>query len=98
MRFFGAVSRASQALANLARDHNASMVAARAPERNGEITFALRDVMRQQIDQQVRDARDELRRLWKRPDVARHARILAGEMFERRNVIRVWKDPNLEHH
>src|SRR5580692_6682018 len=93
---FRPVSGLREALTYLARDHDAPMVSTGAAERNGEIAFPLADIMRQQIDQQVGDARNKFRGLRKGPDITRHARMLAGEMFERRNVIRVRKEANVE--
>src|ERR1700676_2550803 len=73
VRFLHAISCFGQSLANLTRDQDAAMVAARASERNGQVALAFRDVMRQQVDQKRRDALDKLLSLRKRPDVTRHA-------------------------
>src|SRR5260221_13174266 len=78
-----------QTLADFARDENAAVMPSRAAERNREIALALGDVMRDQVNQEVRDTLDELLGLRKRTDVARHAGMLAAVILERRNVIRI---------
>src|SRR5215472_15243018 len=54
------------------------MLPAGASEGDGQITLALSHIVRQQIDQDIGDARDELPRLGKRADVLRDFRMLAG--------------------
>src|ERR1035441_2873160 len=65
MRRLHAKSRLRQALANLIRDHHRTMMAAGAAERDSQIALAFADVMRHQVDQQLRDAVDELHGLRK---------------------------------
>ena len=71
-------------------------MAAGAAEGDGQIALAFADVVRQQIDQQLRDAVDEFDGLRKRPDVARHAGVAAGQLLELRNVVRVGQKADVE--
>src|SRR5512143_2475789 len=87
MRFLDAIAGLAQAFAQLVGDHHAAMVPAGAAEGNGEVALPFLNVVRQKIDQQVRDALDELLGLRKGPDVASHTGILAGKLLERWNVV-----------
>ena len=60
MNHFYAVIGAAQTLAHLLGDHHGAMLAPGATERDREIDLAFVYVMRNQIDQQVGDAGDEL--------------------------------------
>src|SRR5260370_31051228 len=97
MRLFRGVTGFCKMFANLAGDHDAAVMSAGGPERYREIAFSFGDIVRQKIDQQIRDARDELQRLRKRPDVARDAGMFTGEMLESRNIIRIRKKAYIEH-
>src|ERR1035438_3886421 len=85
--FFHFKSGVGQALADFTRDHNRTMMASGAAEGDGEIAFAFANVVRNQVDQQLRDEFDELHRLREGSDVARHSGVTAGELFEFRNEI-----------
>ncbi len=62
----------------------------RTPERNRQVRLPLGNVMRQQINQQIRDASDKLRGLRKRSYVPVHAQgALPRQILERGNVIRI---------
>src|SRR5207253_2320789 len=54
------------------------------------------DVMRQQIDQQLGDAIDELHRLWERTDVAGDRRMPSGQVFEAGDVVWIGQKANVE--
>src|SRR5450755_2251765 len=97
MGFLSPESRACQQLANFAGDQHAPVVPARAAKRNGQVAFTLGNIVRDQVIQQVRNALDEFLRLRKRADVASHARMLAGKILERGNVVRIGKEPNVEY-
>src|SRR6266850_1719254 len=96
MIYLGPVARSAEALMNLLGDHHRAMMAARASEGDREIAFAFPDVVRQQINQQVRDALDKLDSLRERPDIARYLGIASGELLERRNVIGIGQEPDIE--
>src|SRR5205085_11045290 len=49
------------------------------------------------IHQQVGDPLDEFLRLRKAADVTRHTRILATELLEGRNVVRIGEEANVKH-
>src|SRR5208282_6829283 len=66
---FDFVACFQQSLADIFGNHHRAMLSARASEADGQVALALANVVRQQVDQQFRDAVDELLRLWKRPDV-----------------------------
>src|SRR5439155_15890947 len=66
VRDFSLIPRLREILADLIRYHHRPVMPTGAAEADREITLALPDVMRQQIDQQLGDAVDELHRLWER--------------------------------
>src|SRR5690242_630682 len=72
------------------------MMAARASKTDGQIALALSDVMRDEVDQQVRDAFDELLRLRERADITRHAGVPARQMLKLRDVIRIRQKADVE--
>src|SRR5439155_702827 len=94
--YLGAVPGAAEALVDLLGDHHRPMMAARAAERDREIALAFTDVVRQQIDQKVGDALDELDGLRERSDIARDFGIAAGKLLERWNVIGIGEEPDIE--
>jgi len=75
---FHAVVRMAKVFANFFGDHDLTGLAACATKGDGQIALAFVDVMRQQVDEQIGDARDELAGLRKRADVLGDARIAAG--------------------
>src|SRR5579859_7536374 len=72
------------------------MAPARTPKRNGQIAFALSDVMRNEIGQKGLDAAKEFTRLRKRPDVACHFRVLPRKLTQSRNKVRVGQKTHIE--
>ena len=68
----------------------------RAAERDGEIALTFADVVRKQIDQELRDAVDTLQRLGKAADVARHPRVAAAQLLKLRDVIRIGQETHVK--
>src|SRR5215469_7192733 len=93
----GLITRGGKILPDLIGDHHGPVMAARAAEADSEIALAFVNVVRQKVIQQIRDAGDELAGLRERPDVFRDGRILPRQLFEFRDVIRVRKEPHVEH-
>src|SRR5579864_9561907 len=90
------VSGASQELADVFGNHDGAVLSSSAAKSNRQITLAFVDVVGDQIDEQVGDARDEFTSLGKRPNVASDARIPAGERPELGNEVRVGEEANVE--
>src|SRR5580698_10289068 len=77
VRGLGVKAAKREILTDLVGDHDRSVVSAGAAERDREIALAFANVVREQIDQQLRDPLDEFLGLRERPDVARHAGMAA---------------------
>src|SRR5216684_8374782 len=73
---FGGESALRKRLLHRLREHYGAMLPAGAAERNGQITFPLANVMRDQISQQAFDAPQEFPGLRKRADIPPHFRVL----------------------
>src|SRR6185312_16080818 len=97
VRFLYAETGGSQPFADFTRDQHAAVVPPGAAERYRQVALALRDIVRQQIDQQLRDTLDELGGLRERTNVAGHARMLAAKVLEGRNVVGIGQKPHVEH-
>src|SRR6266498_2748882 len=67
-----------------------------ASEGYGQIALAFRDVVRQQINQQVGDALDELDSLRKRADVAGYGGMAPGVALELWNIVGIRKKADIE--
>lgn len=52
--------------------------------------------MRQEINEQFRNAIDEFERLWKRSDISSNARMPAREFLEFRNIVGIGKKTDVE--
>src|SRR5581483_5297832 len=65
-------------------------------EADCQVTLALPDVVRQQIDQQLRDPLDEFAGLGEGADISRDARMASCKFLESRNVVGVRKKANVE--
>src|SRR5665213_1509219 len=87
---------AGKVLADLVGDRHRAMMSACAAESDGQIALALVDVMGQQVSQQFRDAGDEFGGLRKGTDVTRDSRILARQLFEFGDVVRVGQKTNVK--
>src|SRR5579885_1668208 len=96
MRFLDAETGGVQALANFVCDQHAAVLTARAAEGNRQIALSLPDVMRQKIDQKIRDALDEFHRLREGTNVAGDARMLAAQVLKGGDVVRVRKEANVK--
>src|SRR5260370_14468338 len=66
MRDLHFVSRFPQPLADIFGDHHRAVLSARTSEADGQVALSLANVVRQQVDQQFRDAVNELLRLRER--------------------------------
>src|SRR5947209_5757969 len=91
------ISGPVQPFLDIAGHHDGPMMASRATESDGQIALAFADIMRDQIQQQVRDPIHKFHGLGKGSDISSHARMPARELLERRNVIRVWQKTDIEH-
>src|SRR5689334_15855515 len=97
MSFLDPVTGRGQPLADFTGDQHAAVVSPGAAERYRQIALAFGDIVRQQVDQQFRNALDKFSGLRKRSNVARHARMLAAIVLERRDVVRIGEEPHVEH-
>src|SRR5580658_10201475 len=73
------------------------MLPARAAKRNRQITLALANVMRQKIDQQLRNPADEFLGLRERPDILRNLGIAPGQRTKLRHKMRIRQEANVKH-
>ena len=74
------------------------VLSARTSKRNRKITLAFFDVMRQQKLEHIGRLLQKLRRLRKIPHILRHLRMLARQLPELRNKVRIRQKPHIEHH
>src|SRR5580692_3276080 len=93
---FYAIFRAAKQLADIFGDHHGAVLASGAAKGDGQIAFAFMNVVRQEIDEQVGDARNELAALRERPDIFSHARIASGERTKFGNEMRIGQKANVE--
>ena len=77
-------------------DHDGAVLPAGAAKGNRQVAFALMDVVRKQVDEQIGNARDEFPRLRKRANVFRHTPIAAGERPELGNEVRIGQEADIE--
>ena len=83
-------------LADFLGDHDGTVLAAGAAECDGQIALAFVNVMRQQVDEQIGDARDEFARLRERTNVFGQARIAPGQRPELGNEMRIGQKAHIE--
>src|ERR1700722_7356374 len=93
---FYAIFRAAKQLADILGDHHGAVLAPGAAKGDGQIAFAFMNVVRQQINEQVGDARNELAALRERPDIFSHARIASGERTKFGNEMRIGQKGTVE--
>src|SRR5229473_2625392 len=93
---FGGESALRKRLLHRLREHYGAMLPAGAAERNGQITFPLANVMRDQISQQAFDAPQEFPGLRKRADIPPHFRVLAREGPQTWHKMRVGQKSHVE--
>src|SRR5208282_1605893 len=91
------VSRFPQPFAYILGDHHRAVLSAGASEADGQVALALADVVRQQVDQQFRDAVNELLRLRKRPDVFGDAGMPSRQPAELRYEMRIREKAHIEY-
>src|SRR5579864_6765349 len=72
------------------------MLAAGAAESDCEVAFPLVDVVRKQVNQQIRDAGNELLRLGKRANVLGDAGMASGERPKLRHEVRIRQEANIK--
>ena len=96
MRYFDAVSGAAKVLADFFGDHHGAMLSTGASESDRKITFSFVDVMRQQIDEKIGNARDELSGLGKGTDIFGDLRIAARQRTKLGNEVRIGEKANIE--
>src|SRR5579863_7143845 len=83
-------------LPNLFGDHDAAMLASGAAEGDGQIAFALVDVMRKQVNEQIRNSGDKFLRLRERTNVFRNTRMTSRKRTKFRDKMRVGQKANVE--
>src|ERR1700678_3373234 len=91
------VPRFSQPAVHVFCDHHGTMLSSGATEADGQIALALANVMRQQVDQQFRDAVDELLSLRERAYIFRDPRIPSCERAKLRNEVRIGEKTHIEY-
>src|SRR6266478_2871965 len=93
---FYTVSGLAQVLARVFGDHHAAVPTAGAAEADGQVALPFLYIVRQQIDQEVRDAGDEFLRLGERADEPGDARVAAGQGAELGNEMRVGQEADVK--
>ena len=88
----------AKALAEFFGHHHASVLAAGAAEGDGQVAFALFDVMREQVEHELGDTIEELSRLRESADVGGDFRIEAGLLAEFGDEVGVGQEANIENH
>src|SRR6267378_1939550 len=86
---FGGIAALGKRLCDGFSKHDGAVLPAGATKGDGEITFSLADVMRDQTGTQAFDAPQKLTSLRKRSDIPPHFRILAGERPQPGHEMRV---------
>src|SRR5579871_540260 len=96
MHNFDAVSGATKVLANILGDHYRTMLPSGATKGDGEVALSLVDVVRQQVHQQIGNARDEFAGLREGSYVFRHAWIASGERPKLGHKVRIGQEAHIE--
>src|SRR5947209_9239558 len=86
----------AQVLAHILGDHDRAMLSSGAAERNRQIAFAFANVVRQQVNQEIRNAVNEFGGLRKGTDVAGDAGIFAGKRAELGHEVRIGQEADIE--
>src|SRR5205807_1841097 len=76
--------------------HDGTMTPSRAPEGDRQITFALADVMGNQISQQTLEAPEEFTRLGEGSDIAGHFGIASRKLAQPGNKMRIGQKAHIE--
>src|ERR1035438_8710365 len=91
------VPRFGQPFLDLFGNQYRAVLASGAAERDGEVALAFANVMRDQVNQQLRNPRDKFLGLREGQDVARHLRVAPGERTELRNKVGIGQEAHVEH-
>src|SRR5438874_467361 len=78
-------------------DHYRTMLSAGTPKSDCQIALAFADVVRHEVNEQVRDAIDELLRLRKLPNIRCNLRMFARQWTKLRNKMRVRQKTHIEY-
>src|ERR1019366_10156561 len=78
-------------------DHHRAVLSTGAAEADGQVAFALMNVVGQQVDQQVGNAADELLGLRERSYIFGDLRIASGERPGLRYAMRIGEKAHIEH-
>src|SRR5262245_59804861 len=97
MTYLRPIARRLQFPGDISSDHHRTMLSAGASERDCEVTLTFPNIMRKQIDQEIRNSIDELDRLRERPDIFCDLWISAGEVLKSGNVVRIGKKSYIEY-
>src|SRR5450432_3078600 len=97
MHYFHPVSRLAQVFGHVFRNHDGAVLAAGAAESDRQIAFPFPNVVRQKVDQQIRDALNELLGLGKRANVFRDFLVTPGELTELRHKVGIGQEANIEY-
>src|SRR5437764_4627365 len=96
MTDFRLKSGLGQPFSDFFSDHNRAVLPSGTPKCNSQVSFTFGDIVRQEVDQQIGNTGNELAGLWKRPDIPRHSGVLAGEVLEAGDVVRVGQKSYVE--
>src|ERR1700683_5839902 len=96
MHNFHTITGAPKMFAYLLGDHDGTVLSAGTAERNGQIALAFMNVVREQVDEQIGDARDELPTLGKRANVFGDARIASRQRPELGYEVRVRQEAHVK--
>ena len=77
-------------------EHHGTVPSACAAERDRQVAFPFPDIVRNQKIKQAFDAAQKFARLRERPDVARHALVLAGKTPQLRNKMGIRQKAHIE--
>ena len=93
---FHTVSGVTKMLADFLSDHHGAMLSARAAEGDRQVALPFVNVVRQQVDEQVGDARDELASLREGANVLGDVRVASCKRTELGDEVRVGQKSDVE--
>ena len=91
-----AISGVAKVLADFFGDHDGAMLSAGAAEGDRQVALPFVNVVRQQVDEQVGDARDELASLREGANVLGDARVASCKRTELGDEVRVGQKSDIE--
>src|SRR5215470_3987219 len=97
MHHFHFISTLPQSLPDVFGNHDRAMLPSGAAETDRQIALSLANVMREEVDEEIRDATDEFLRLRKRPDVLGDTRMPSCQRPELGYKVRIGQEANVEH-